>query len=90
MTSLHPYACPTCGRDVKPEHGDYSVSVYCRNCLDVDYVGEEFKTIGLQASIAVHEAPSWEACEAKAIEAWNETVLDYICRKWYARFEVKP
>ena len=84
---ISPMLCPQCGKPVKPEHGDYSVSVYCRDCLDVDCVDGEFESIGLQATVGIHEAPSWEACETKAIEAWNETVTDYICERWYAALE---
>ena len=84
---MTPYPCPQCGKAVRPAHGDYAVSISCDDCFDVDFEGDEFQGIGLQYCAARHEYESWEACEAKAIEGWNETVLDFIFNAHYAALE---
>ena len=83
-TTTRPYDCPTCGDAVRPQEGDHDVSIYCPNCYDVDFVGEEFVGIGLHASVVY--APRTDS-EAACIEAWNEMVSDFIFDAHYKRIE---
>jgi len=65
-----PLPCPKCSVSDVQVQGEYiGYSVYCRNCYDVDCVGDPPRYVSL--SMTVHGRTRDEA-----IEEWNERVKE--------------
>lgn len=78
---VSPMNCPKCGKPPKVEVPSlWETIVYCPSCVD-------WENINTWGSAHYTPAGGGPKEEQLAIEAWNETVTDYICERWYAALE---